>query len=68
MVGGIVSGRPRAGIARYVGGRSADRTGIACAANPMPAPRIGQMGQKYHAPAYRPTASQTESTMTTIAR
>ena len=34
----------------------------------MPAPRMGQIGQKYQAPAVRPTASHTVSTMTTIAR
>jgi hypothetical protein len=36
--------------------------------NPIPAPRMGQIGQKYHAPAVRPTASHTVSTITTIAR
>jgi hypothetical protein len=41
---------------------------MAWEARPMPAPRIGQIGQKYHAPAVRPTAIQTVSTMTTIAR
>jgi hypothetical protein len=44
------------------------RTGIAWETTPMPAPRIGQIGQKYQAPAVRPTASHTVSTMTTIAR
>jgi hypothetical protein len=44
------------------------RTGIAWEARPMPAPRIGQIGQKYQEPAVRPTASHTVSTMTTIAR
>ena len=34
----------------------------------MPAPRIGQTGQKYHAPAKSPTASHTASTTTTIVR
>ena len=44
------------------------RIGNAWPMTPMPAPRIGQIGQKYQAPAVRPTASQTVSTMTTIAR
>ena len=44
------------------------RIGNAWPMTPMPAPRIGQIGQKYQAPAVRPTASQTVSTMRTIAR
>jgi len=34
----------------------------------MPAPRIGQIGQKYHEPVVSPTASHTVSTIATIAR
>ena len=33
----------------------------------MPAPRIGQIGQKYQEPVPRPTASHTVNTMTTMA-
>ncbi len=46
----------------------ASRTGMAWDTTPMPAPRIGQIGQKYQAPAVSPTASHTASTITTIAR
>lgn len=46
----------------------AKRTGTAWETRPMPAPRIGQIGQKYQAPAVSPTANHTVSTMTTIAR
>ncbi len=43
-------------------------TGTMCEATPMPQPRIGHTGQKYQAPAVRPTTSHTVNTMTTIAR
>ena len=53
---------------RWLGASTANRIGSAWPTTPMPAPRIGQIGQKYQAPAVSPTASHTVSTMTTIAR
>ena len=51
--------RSTAGAPWHSRGGPANRTGSAWPRTPIPAPRIGQIGQKYQAPAVRPTASHT---------